>query len=65
MWPVHHETDNPITSYEFRFSHLPFETKYTSNSAYDNYHPSQLMNTHDHCNCKISINGQKHKNALI
>lgn len=65
MWPMHHEMDNPITPYEFCFSHFPFETKYTSNSAYDNNHSSQLTTTHDHCNCKISINGWKHKNALI
>lgn len=65
MWPMHHEMDNPIILYEFCFSHLPFETKYTSNSAYDNNHPSQVMTTHDHRNCKISINGWKHNNALI
>jgi hypothetical protein len=45
MWPMHHEMDNPITPYEFCFSHFPFEKKYTSNSAYDNNHCSQLMTT--------------------
>jgi hypothetical protein len=45
MWPMHHEMDNPVTPYKFCFSSLPFETKYTSNSAYDNNHPSQLMTT--------------------
>jgi hypothetical protein len=42
---MHHEMDNPVTPYAFCFSHLPFEKKYTSNSASDNNHPSQLMTT--------------------